>query len=187
LGGRADRRQGPTLSRPLRRGTSRAIAVPCASPVAVRPRRPTRYDSAERRTRCSWSCLILRLAGASARSARGSPVPSCLVGWRALIGVALAGAVWLYGTYIAPGGGLDDPCDFGLSAPEGSSLDTEWPWFPPGVRCVEERPNGTEREETYPGPVTFAVAGAVFVVPFLVRRRDRMGGPNRAGPSGDRA
>ena len=109
-----------------------------------------------------------------------------LVWGRALIGVALAGAVWLYGTYMAPPGGLDSPCSFSLSAPEGSSLDTEWSLLPPGTRCIEERPNGTEREQTYPGPVTFAVAGAAFVLPFLVGRRDRVGAPGRKGARGDR-
>ena len=114
-------------------------------------------------------------------------VPTFLLVWgRTLIGVALAGAVWLYGTYIAPPGGLDSPCLFSLAATEGSTLDTEWTWLPPGERCVEERPNGTEREETYPGPVTFAVAVAAFVVPFLVRRRDRVRGPSRAGAKGER-
>jgi hypothetical protein len=66
----------------------------------------------------------------------------------------LAGAVWLYGTYLAPRGGLDGPCfgasDFSLGAGEGSSLRSEWSWLPPGERCVEERPSETEREQTYP-------------------------------------
>jgi hypothetical protein len=109
---------------------------------------------------------------------------------RALIGVALAGAVWLYGTYLAPGGGLDGPCfgasDFSLGAGEGSSLRSEWSWLPPGELCVEERPSETEREQTYPGPVTFAVAGTAFVLALLVRRRDGMRGPSRAGASGKR-
>jgi hypothetical protein len=111
-----------------------------------------------------------------------------LVWGRVLIGVVLAGVVWVYGTYIAPGGGLDGPCigaaDFTLGAREGSTHSSEWSLLPPGVRCVEERPNGTEREQTYPGPVTFAVAGAAFMLPFVLRRRDGVGGPSRAGARG---
>ena len=107
-----------------------------------------------------------------------------------MIGVVLAGCVWLYGTYWVPGGGLDGPClgagEFSLDVREGSILSSEWSWFPPGPRCVEERPNGTTREHEYPGPVTFAVAGAAFLLPFVFRRRHRLGQPSSAEPTGDR-
>jgi hypothetical protein len=113
-----------------------------------------------------------------------------LVWRRALIGAALAGCVWLFGTYWVPGGGLDGPClgasGFGEGVREGSVLSNEWSWLPPGLRCVEERPDGSRREQMYPGPVTFAVAGAAFALPFVFRRRDRLRGPRPAGATGDR-
>jgi hypothetical protein len=113
-----------------------------------------------------------------------------LVWRRALIGAALAACVWLYGTFGGPGGGLDGPClgagEFIEGARERSDLRNEWSWLPPGPRCVEEHPDGSRREQTYPGPVTFAVAGAALLVPFAFPRRDRPGGPSPARASGDR-
>jgi hypothetical protein len=123
---------------------------------------------------------------ASQRSAVS--VPSCLVWWRALIGVALASAIWLYGTWVVPGTGLDGPCagygEFPQDVREGSSGGGDWSWLPPREICVEERLDGTRREAAYPGSVTFAFAGAAFLVPFLVRPWDRVGGPSRAGAMG---
>jgi hypothetical protein len=101
---------------------------------------------------------------------------------RALIGVGLAAVVWMYGVYVAPGGGLDGPCafstdEFGQGAREGSSITSEWSWLPPQELCIEERPSGAKREEAYPGPLTFAVAGVAFLLPLILRR------PRRARPA----
>jgi hypothetical protein len=108
-----------------------------------------------------------------------------LVWWRALIGVALASAVWLYGTWVAPGTGLDGPCagygEFRKGVREGSSGGGDWSWLPPRELCIEERLDGTTREVAYPGAVTFVVAGAGFALPFVIRRRVGVGGPSRAG------
>ena len=125
-----------------------------------------------------------------APSALGAFRTFLLVWGRALIGVALAGAVWLYGTWAAPGTGLDGPCagygEFRKGVREGSSGGSDWSWLPPREICIEERLDGTRREVAYPGAVTFAVAGAAFVLPFLFRRRVRVGGPSRAGASWNR-
>jgi hypothetical protein len=141
------------------------------------------------RTRFSWSSRSTVSGGA--RSLRVGRVPYLL----ACVGAgsdrsALASAVWLYGTWVAPGTGLDGPCagygEFRKGVREGSSGGGDWSWLPPREICIEERLDGTGREVAYPGAVTFAVAGAAFVLPFLFRRRDRVGGPSRAGAGGDR-
>jgi hypothetical protein len=96
---------------------------------------------------------------------------------RAVVAIVLAGTVWSYGTYIAPGSGADGPClgtsPFGEEVQEGSGISSEWSWLPPQERCVEERLDGTRREESYPGPVTFALAGVALILPFAVGRAAR--------------
>jgi hypothetical protein len=104
--------------------------------------------------------------------------------WRALIGIGLAGLVWLYGTWVAPGAGLDGPCagygEFRKDVREGSSGGSDWSWLPPREICIEERLDGTRREVAYPGPVAFSFAGVALLLPLIVRRPRTRHPQNRA-------
>jgi hypothetical protein len=106
--------------------------------------------------------------------------------WRVLIGLTLAGAVWMYGVYWAANSGLDGPClgtsPFAEDIREGSGISSDWEWLPPRERCIEERMDGTIREAVYPGPVTLIVAGLALLLPIVAgwpgrfaERRRRIG------------
>jgi hypothetical protein len=91
------------------------------------------------------------------------------MGRHLVIALALGGIVWGIGTFVVPGGGLDGPClgsNYARGLPEGSVSEPAPSWLPPGQSCVHELPDGVRIEQTYPGPVTWVLAGPAFLVPF---------------------
>ncbi len=89
--------------------------------------------------------------------------------YRALAVAAMLAGFVLFVGYAGATNGLDGPCDFRFSDPEGSGISTDYTWWPPGaVKCVTELPNGSTRTETFPRDGYWYVAVVAGSIPLAL-------------------
>jgi hypothetical protein len=90
---------------------------------------------------------------------------------RALLVAAMVAGFVLFVGYSAARNGLDGPCDFRASDPEGSGISSGYTWWPPGaVKCVTELPDGSTRTETFPRDGYWYVAAVAGIIPLALWR-----------------
>jgi hypothetical protein len=89
--------------------------------------------------------------------------------FRALVVSGLLACTVLFVGYVAASSGLDGPCAYDFSLPEGSSVSTDVAAWPPGaVKCVTEFSGGRVRTETFPRDGYWVAALAVGLVPLAL-------------------